>query len=279
VCCNSVAVATLAELEWNDLFGLACVWLGRRWDERIASRARLAAAARASDDGIGFPVEASAETVAVQIRTLQHATEALLAHCTMVCGQRLAHRFGSALAENDRGASASKQEPEGPSPVVEEVIREASIFDAQLARILSDPRKSRGGNHRRGTFGFQKSAMELDLERMMARKLQAFAPVPLTRRGAVAGMLRIGFKALYEYAREQTFSKCGLQQLQLDAGLLAELSRDFVDTEDASGLAGLLAEAVASGASRCAQGGVASLLTAETAELRCETWRKKIRLD
>merc|ERR1719507_759312 len=110
------------------------------------------------------------------------------------------------------------------------IFKEVHAFDGQLGRLLGDPRKVRGGSGRRaGNFNLSKTSMELELERQWAKKLQVYAAVPFNRSGAVAGILRIAFKALFEYVREETFTTFGLQQLQLDAELLAELSRDFVE--------------------------------------------------
>jgi len=50
----------------------------------------------------------------------------------------------------------------------------------------------------------------------MAKGVQVFAPVPFNRNGAVVGILQIAFKAFYEFVREETFAKFGLQQIQVD---------------------------------------------------------------
>jgi len=71
--------------------------------------------------------------------------------------------------------------------------------------------------------------MELEMERLWAKKLQVFAPTPFNRNGAIVGILRIAFKALYEYMREETFAKFGLQQIQVDCAFLGEVVRDFVE--------------------------------------------------
>merc|ERR1712066_600979 len=60
-------------------------------------------------------------------------------------------------------------------------------FDAQLARILGDPRKPREVSHHSNTLGRFKSSMELEMERLWAKKLQVFAPIPFNRNGAIVG--------------------------------------------------------------------------------------------
>merc|ERR1712217_784247 len=119
------------------------------------------------------------------------------------------------------------------------------------ARILGDPRKPREVSHHRCTLGRFKNSMELEMERLWAKKLQVFAPIPFNRNGAIVGILRIAFTALYEYMREETFAKFGLQQIQVDCAFLSESVRDFVDQEDANVLDSLLDEVVTSASQRC----------------------------
>jgi len=154
------------------------------------------------------------------------------------------------------------------------IFKEAQGFDAQLAKLLGDPRKTRGGGNRRN-FSLSKSTMELEIERQWAKKLQVYAPVPFHRSGALSGIFMVAFKALFEYAREETFTTFGLQQLQLDAELLGELARDFVEAEDAGALGSLLAEAVSSGAARCRE--APTLLQASDVEALCAPKRGSFR--
>merc|ERR1719217_1391956 len=128
------------------------------------------------------------------------------------------------------------------------VLKEVHAFDVQLAKILGDPRKV--GESKRRTLKTTKNAMELEMERMWAKKLQVFATIPFNRNGAIVGILRIAIKALYEYVREETFAKFGLQQIQVDAAFLGEMVRDFVEAEEAGALDGLLDEVVASTSQR-----------------------------
>merc|ERR1712190_408675 len=158
--------------------------------------------------------------------------------------------------------------------VVEMVLKEVHAFDAQLARILGDPRKPREVSHHSNTLSRFKSSMELEMERVWAKKLQVFAPIPFNRNGAIVGILRIAFKALYEYMREETFAKFGLQQIQVDCAFLAEVVRDFVEAEDASVLDSLLDVVVTSASQRCCDDPV--LMDASVAEALCDEKKKKL---
>merc|ERR1711957_1118597 len=62
------------------------------------------------------------------------AAEALLAHYVRVSGQRLAHFLRNAIQR--KGWAQATKTPQEPSLVVEMVLKEFVIFDAQLARVL-----------------------------------------------------------------------------------------------------------------------------------------------
>merc|ERR1712113_1147820 len=112
-----------------------------------------------------------------------------------------------------------------------------------------------------------------EAERLWARGLQVFAPIPFNRNGAIVGILRIAFKALYEYMREETFAKFGLQQIQVDCAFLMEVVRDFVEAEDASVLDSLLDEVVTSASQRCDD---PVLMDASVVEALCDEKKKKL---
>merc|ERR1712056_28042 len=113
-------------------------------------------------------------------------------------------------------------------------------------------------------------------ERLWARGLQVFAPIPFNRNGAIVGILRIAFKALYEYVREETFAKFGLQQIQVDCTFFAEVVRDFVDPEDANLLDSLLDEVVTSATQRCVE---PVLMEAVIVETICDEKKKVFKFE
>merc|ERR1719188_1194991 len=144
------------------------------------------------------------------------------------------------------------REPRGPSPFYEKILaKEVHAFDAQLARILGDPRRPKPPERR--PLRHAKTEMQLELERLVVRKRSVFEPIPFNRNGAIVGILRIAFKALYEYMREETFAQFGVQQIQVDTAFLAEVIREFVEMDDSGALESLLDEAVVSAQQRCEQ--------------------------
>lgn len=100
--------------------------------------------------------------------------------------------------------------------------------------------------------------------------------MPFSRSGGILGVLRVAFKALVEYVREESFAAYGVQQLQVDSALLSELSRDFVENDDAAMLSGLLAEAVGSAAQRCA---APELLDEGAIAALCEERKRSVRFE
>jgi len=261
----------VASLEWVGLFGLSLVWIGRRLEESAMNKTWAEARRVLRSAELAAPDFASSNPAVA--KATQEATEAVITYYVLVGGQRLAHFFRNFVQARKWMAA---KEPLEPSIVVEMVFQEAYSFDAQLGRILSDPRKPKGANPRRHYRNLNKTSMELELEHMMAKKVQVFAPVPFHRNGAVAGILRIAFKALCEYVREETFAKFGLQQIQVDIALCVELLRDIVETEEASTLSNILAEVVNSATNRCVE---PTLMEVSVVEDLCDKKKRDLRFE
>eukprot|EP00927_Polykrikos_kofoidii_P040074 TRINITY_DN34318_c0_g1_i1.p1 TRINITY_DN34318_c0_g1~~TRINITY_DN34318_c0_g1_i1.p1 ORF type:complete len:861 (-),score=201.35 TRINITY_DN34318_c0_g1_i1:185-2767(-) len=244
----------MRRLEWSGVFGLALVWLAWRLEDKALTKIWTTA----QELFVNAPFLSSeivAPQLAAAVSGAQDAAKAVLAHYVMVSGQRLAHFFRNAIRNRQSGGSfggISRDEPSEPSLVVDMVLKEVHDFETQVARMLGDPRRQRTGQQRR-VLGRnnRKDSMELEMERLWGRKLQVYAPVPFTRPGTLLGILRVAFKALVEYLRDETLTRRGLQQVQLDCALLAEVTKDFVETEDVAVLESLLGEALNSARHRC----------------------------
>lgn len=266
-----VAVAELeavSQLDWSGLFGLAMVRIGRHLEVKAIHKVwGVAKDLFAAGGEVG-----AAELVPhpAVIKATRGAAQSVITHYAHRSGQRLAHFFRNSIQSRNW---MTVREPRDPRLVVEMVLKEVHAFDAQLARILGDPRKPREVSHHRCTLGRFKNSMELEMERLWAKKLQVFAPIPFNRNGAIVGILRIAFKALYEYMREETFAKFGLQQIQVDCAFLAEVVRDFVEAEDAGVLDSLLDEVVTSASQRCDD---PVLMDASVVEALCDEKKKKL---
>jgi hypothetical protein len=268
-----VAVDAFAELEWVGLFGLSLVSIGRHFEEKAIGRMWTVVKDffANSEQAVGEVLPAAA-----LVKAVESTLEALLTHYVLISGQRLAHFFRNSV-QTSRKKWMQAKEPQEPSLVVEMVLKEVVTFDAQLARVLGDPRKPRGTTHNRNrVFNRNKNSMELEMDRLWAKKLQVFAPILLNRNSAIMGILRIAFKSLFEYVREETMGKFGLQQLQLDCALLIEVSRDFVSGEDATSLESLLGEVVNSASQRCIE---PVLMEADALEMLCDEKKRVLRFE
>lgn len=91
--------------------------------------------------------------------------------------------------------------------------------------------------------------VQMDIERMFAKRLQIYACVEFTLDSMLKGVLRIAFKAFLEHARMSTLTLNGFRQIQLDVQYIKVMLNHFV--RDPTSLENLLAEIVASSAERC----------------------------
>lgn len=265
-----VAAAELDQvigLDWNGLFGLALVRIGRHLEVKGINKAWAVAAdffgTGGSPDGSAGSASAP-ELVpnSAVIRATRAGAQAVITYYALASGQRVAHFFRNSITNRNW---MTVREPRDPRPVVEIVLKEVFAFDAQLARILGDPRRQRPADVQRRLLSRSEDAAEMrHVERMLAKRQQVFGPIPFNRNGAIVGILRIAFKALYEYMREETFAKFGLQQIQVDCAFLAEVARDFVEEKDAAELDGLLDEVVTSASQRCVEPVLMDLVIVET---------------
>lgn len=233
----------LGALDWSGLFGLALVRIGRHLETKAINKV-WSVTADLFADGVSGTDWAAPPGV---LRATRGASQAVISHYVMVAGQRMASFFRNSIQNKNW---MTVREPRKPSVLIETVIlKEVHAFDAQLARILGDPKRGRPSERR--PLSRLKVSMELEIERMVAKKLQVFAPIPFNRNGAIVGILKIAFKALFEYIREETFAKFGMQQIQVDCAFLADAARDFVEAEDANLLDSLLDEALSCASMRC----------------------------
>mmetsp|Transcript_148711 Transcript_148711/g.262599 ORF Transcript_148711/g.262599 Transcript_148711/m.262599 type:complete len:829 (+) Transcript_148711:115-2601(+) len=264
----SAELEEMANLDWSGLFALALVRIGRHLEVKAINKVwTVAKDLFNSGDGSELVPEISV------IKATRGAAQATITHYVLTSGQRLAHFFRNSIQNRNW---MTVREPRDPRLVVEMVLREVHAFDAQLARILGDPRKPRGADMQRRVLSRVKNDMELEMERLWAKKLQVFATIPFNRNGAIVGILRIAYKALCEYVREETFAKFGLQQIQVDCAFLAEITRDFVEAEDAGVLDSLLDEAVTSASQRCVE---PVLMEAVIVETLCEEKKKTFKIE
>jgi len=257
----------VASWAWSGLFGLALVRIGRHLE--LKAIGKVLDVARDLFATADFAANELQPHPAV-LKATRSAAQAVITHYVFVNGQQLAIALRDSVCASD---VASRSDARGPCAAVGAALKEVHAVDGQLACILSDPRKGREASHQHCVLKHFRNSMELEMERLWAKKLQVYAPIPFNRNGAVLGVLRIGFKALFEYAREQTFAKSGLHQIQVDCAFLLEAVRQFVEAEDAGVLESLLDEAVTSASQRCPE---PELLEASVVEAICDASRHTV---
>jgi len=240
-------MAQVDDLEWNGVFALALVRVGRHLELKAINKV-FDVARDLFSEGVGGSANASAYLAPhpASLQAVRFAAQGVMTHYVQVSGQKLAYSLRN-FVQNKNWMTVP--EPRSPSILVEKTLaKEVHTLDAQVARLLGDPRKPRASDRR--PLRHLKTEMELEIERLVVKQKQVFKPIPFNRNGAIGGILRIAFKALYEYLREETFSSNGVQQIQLDCAFLAEVVRDYAEMEDVGALESLLDEAVVSAQQR-----------------------------
>jgi len=247
---ESVDMAQVVALQWNELLGLGLFRICRHMETKLASK--VASMAQELGGGGGAAPSPQRPPPSAAEPVVQHAratAQTLLAHYVLVNGFRLAELLKSSI--QSRNWMTVKQ-PKEPRVVVEVILREAILCDAQLGRLLGDMRKPQEVKVRR-PYARQRNNMELEMERLWAKKQKIYGSVAFSRTGAVMGIMRIVLKAFYENIRDETFGTYGFQQIQVDCAYFSDIIRDVLDAADAGVLDSLLDETVGSAAQRCVE--------------------------
>jgi len=250
----------LGRRAWRGLFGLILVRIGRHLEVKVISKVWGVA------KDMFAPYGAELMPPPAVVRATRAGAQAVITHYTLVAGQRLVQLVRACLRQTAWLDATSEPRDALLLPIV---AKELHTWDAQLARILADPRKEYPDRRSLAQF---RNSMEREMERLLAKKLQTFAPVPFNRNGVLVGILRIAFKALYEDVREVTFGKYGLQQVQVDCAFLTLFVQGFVEGDDAGLLESLLSEALTSSMARCIE---PVLMDAALVEALCEEYRRR----
>lgn len=156
-------------------------------------------------------------------------------------------------------------EPRSVQEVMTAVIEHTFRFGRELALALGedqstflqqsnsrtssrDFRRRPSGLRSRGGGGHT-SGMQLDVERIFAKKIQVFTSMAdMTTDWFVQCMLKMSIKALGEWVRNQEFSKYGLQQIQLNAEFLGSTTMHLV--ADSQELESLLSDVLSNARER-----------------------------
>ncbi|XP_069947607.1 vacuolar protein sorting-associated protein 51 homolog [Cherax quadricarinatus] len=195
-------------------------------------------------------------------------------------GQKLlnhyVHTQGASISQMLRRSVELKDwlgcgEPRSVRRVMRTVLDEISTMDTQVGALYEEGnRRDRSSDSSRRTFhsvnasrggGGGRSAWssytpsQLDnslvanLNKLWSERIEIFAPVEFTRVSILTGIVKISLKTLLESVRLRTFSRFGLQQVQVDAYYLRTYLWSYVADEHVLNV--LLDEVVTSASVRC----------------------------
>lgn len=196
-------------------------------------------------------------------------------------GQRLlnhyVHTQGAAISQMLRRSVELKDwlgcgEPRSVRRVMRTVLEEISTIDTQVGALYeegshrdrsSDSSRrtyhsvsaSRGAGGRSAWSSYTPSQLDnslvANLNKLWSERIEIFAPVEFTRLSILTGIVKISLKTLLESVRLRTFSRFGLQQVQVDAHYLRTYLWSYVADEHVLNV--LLDEVVTSASVRCCE--------------------------
>jgi vacuolar protein sorting-associated protein 51 len=187
-------------------------------------------------------------------------------------------------------------EPRNVRAVMKRIVEDFTSIDIQVAELFSnsnsDPRqKDKGSDSSKNTFSFsmtrppmggnrgntawsytQSSNTNIDsklmnnIQKLFADKIDIFSPVDFNQLSVLTGIIKITLKTFLECIRLKTFSKYGLQQIQVDCHYLQLYLWRFFTDENLIYM--LLEEILTSTIHRCIE---PILMEPRVVELICET--------
>ncbi|KAF4320727.1 hypothetical protein BBO99_00001380 [Phytophthora kernoviae] len=170
------------------------------------------------------------------IEVTRQSSAELLQHVAKQYGNQLCIIVHNGVAATSW--SDMDEEPRSVQEMMAAVVEATFRFGKEVALALGDERSALVGNNsrtasrdfrrrasalrsRNGGAMAASSGMQLDVERIFARKIQIFpAQMDLTADSFVQIMLKLCIKAFSEWVRTLELSKFGLQQIQLNAEFL-----------------------------------------------------------
>ncbi|XP_041970767.1 vacuolar protein sorting-associated protein 51 homolog [Aricia agestis] len=155
-------------------------------------------------------------------------------------------------------------EPRGPRAVCRRVVETLASADSAAAQLFPTSMKPSSDSSRRTIWSRAPSSFS-PLNRIFSERIEVFSPACADRAALSNGALKVALKALVECVRLRTFSRHGLQQLQVDVHFLQQ--RLSCMGNDERLLNALLEDALASAQLRCVD---PQLMEASIVDIICE---------
>ncbi|OWR49376.1 fat-free protein isoform 1 [Danaus plexippus plexippus] len=139
-------------------------------------------------------------------------------------------------------------EPRGPRAVCRRVVETLASADTAASQLFPTSMKPSSDSSRR-TIWSRPSSSFSPISRIFSERIEVFSPAGADRAALSNGALKVALKALVECVRLRTFSRHGLQQLQVDVHFLQQ--RLSCMGNDERLLNALLEDALSSAQIRC----------------------------
>ncbi|XP_050343272.1 vacuolar protein sorting-associated protein 51 homolog [Nymphalis io] len=155
-------------------------------------------------------------------------------------------------------------EPRGPRAVCRRVVETLASADSAASQLFPTSIKPSSDSSRRTIWSRAPSSFS-PINRIFSERIEVFSPAGADRAALSNGALKVALKALVECVRLRTFSRHGLQQLQVDVHFLQQ--RLSCMGNDERLLNSLLEDALASAQIRCVD---PQLMEASIVDIICE---------
>ena len=119
-------------------------------------------------------------------------------------------------------------------PLFKKILLELSILFPDLKR----------GIVKKNSFIKFKSALDIDMERILAKKSHHFEKSDLNRNVVLLSILKSMLKGIIEHIRRLRFDKTGFQQLELDMYFIVQICYEMVAVDDESLIIGFYFEMI-----------------------------------
>eukprot|EP00088_Acartia_fossae_P012119 TRINITY_DN16216_c0_g1_i3.p1 TRINITY_DN16216_c0_g1~~TRINITY_DN16216_c0_g1_i3.p1 ORF type:complete len:783 (+),score=196.71 TRINITY_DN16216_c0_g1_i3:323-2350(+) len=139
----------------------------------------------------------------------------------------------------------SSVEPRSVRAVMKRIVEDVNLIDSQVGQLYEEGnKKPRSGESTRrlggasrarsvfSNYGNLDSSLATNIQKLFSERIDFFTPVKPTKVSVLTLIIKLGLKTLLECVRLKTFSKYGLQQIQVDCHYLQLHLWKFVQDED-----------------------------------------------
>lgn len=207
------------------------------------------------------------------------SAQLLMNHYVKVRGSNLSQMIRKSVETRDW---LNTVEPRNVRAGMKRIVEDLTSIDVQVGELFeTGARKEKSSDSSRNTFmtrQTQRSAawsftpsnpdckLMNNIQKLFAEKIEIFSPVEFSKVSVLTGIVKITLKTFLECIRLRTFSKYGLQQIQVDCHYLQLYLWRFVSDENLVYF--LLEEILTSSIQRCTE---PQLMEPRVVELICET--------